>query len=147
MKKAMVSASIALALGACSQAAAPVSMCGPDCAAAMRKILPANTPSYAPIYSGGWVNSTSSYANGGVITYSVTAKPDDIVRFYDAAATSRAMTRTFDNQAWMGQASTSTSLPARVVVYAQTGTSRSLYISLDTNAPGFTRVALVYGAQ
>lgn len=148
MNKAMISVSIALALGACGRASAPVAICGADCVAAMKRILPANTPSYAPIYSGAWVNSTSSFANGGVITYTVPAKSDDLVRFYDAATSSHTMSRTFDTQAWKAPSNNNNApSPPRVVVYAQAGTNRSLYVNLDSSAPGFTKVALVYGAQ
>ena len=149
MNKAFASLSIVLALGACSKAAAPVAVCGPECVATMRHILPANTPSYAPIYGGGWVDSTSSFANGGVITYTVPAKSDDIARFYDGAASSGSLSRTFDTNAWKFQLpnGAQNAAPPRVLIYAQAGTNRNLYVNLDSSEPGFTKVALVYGAK
>jgi len=147
MKKAAVTLSIVLALGACSRASGPVAICGPDCVATMKRILPANTPPYAPIYGGGWIDSTSTFANGGVITYTVLAKPDDLARFYDGAATSGALSRTFDTSAWGATPSTNAAAPTRVLIYAQAGTNRSLYVNLDSSQPGFTKVALVYGAR
>jgi hypothetical protein len=148
MNRAIVSLSIVLTLGACSRAAAPVAICGPDCVAAMKRILPPNTPSYAPIYGGGWVDSTSTFANGGVITYTVPAKSDDVARFYYGAASSGALARTFDTNAWKLQLPGSQSpSPPRVLIYAQAGTNRNLYVNLDSSEPGFTKVALVYGAK
>ncbi|HWD68439.1 MAG TPA: hypothetical protein VG227_10805 [Caulobacteraceae bacterium] len=149
MKKAIVSLSIVLALGACSRAAAPAAICGPDCVATMKHFLPANTPTYAPIYGGGWIDSTSSFANGGVITYTVPAKPDDVARFYDGAASSGALSRTFDTNAWKLQLPSASQgpAPARVLIYAQAGTNRNLYVNIDSSEPGFTKVALVYGAK
>ena len=144
MKKAIAALSIALALGACNRAAGPVAVCGADCVSAMKRILPTNTPNYAPIYSGSWVDSASSFARGGVITYTTQAKADDLARFYDGAASSGALSRTFDSHAWGGSMS---GTPARVLVYAQAGTNRSLYVNLDSSSPGFTKVALVYGTQ
>lgn len=149
MNKAIVSLGLLLALGACGRASAPVAICGPDCVATMKRILPANTPSYAPIYGGGWVDSTSSFANGGVITYTVPAKSDDVARFYDGVASSGALSRTFDTNAWNAPAPNSNqgAPPARVLIYAQAGTNRNLYVNLDSSEPGFTKVALVYGAK
>lgn len=148
MKKALVALSIALALAACSKTEAPVAICGPDCVATMKRILPANTPSYAPVYNGGWIGSASAFANGGVITYTVTAKSDDLARFYDGAASQGALSRTFDTQAWMlSLGNNNAPSPPRVLIYAQAGTNRSLYVNLDSSEPGFTKVALVYGAK
>jgi hypothetical protein len=149
MNKVIASLGIVLALGACSKAAAPVAICGPDCVATMRHILPANTPSYAPIYGGGWIDSTSSFAKGGVITYTVPAKSDDVARFYDGAASSGSLSRTFDTNAWKLQLPNSNQNPSapRVLIYAQAGTNRNLYVNLDSSEPGFTKVALVYGAK
>jgi hypothetical protein len=149
MNKAFVPLSIVLALGACSKAAAPVAICGPDCVATMKHMLPANTPTYAPIYGGGWIDSTSTFSNGGVITYTVPAKSDDVARFYDGAASSGALARTFDTNAWKLQLPTGSQAPSppRVLIYAQAGTNRNLYVNLDSSEPGFTKVALVYGAK
>ncbi len=149
MKKATVCLSIVLALGACSRAATPVALCGPDCMATMRRILPANTPSYAPVYNGAWINSTETFHNGGVITYTVPAKSDDLARFYDGAASAGTLSRTFDNTAWNLPLPANNNIPSppRVLIYAQAGTNRSLYVNLDSSEPGFTKVALVYGAQ
>jgi hypothetical protein len=34
-----------------------------------------------------------------------------------------------------------------VLIYAQAGTNRNLYVNIDSSEPGFTKVALVYGAK
>ena len=138
---------LALALGACSKPATAVSICGPDCVATMRKLIPANAPSYAPIYGGGWIDSTSTFANGGVITYTVPAKPDDLARFYDGAATQGSLTRTFDTSSWSVPTSPNAPQPPRVLIYAQAGTNRNLYVNIQTAPTGFAKVALVYGAK
>jgi hypothetical protein len=148
MRTAFALLSIALALSACSKPAAPVSICGPDCVATMKKLMPANAPPYAQIYGGGWIDSTSTFNNGGVITYTVPAKPDDLARFYDGAASQGSLTRTFDTSNWTtAPTNNNAPPPPRVLIYAQAGTARSLYVNLQTNQSGFTKVALVYGAK
>jgi len=147
----MKMASIALAaltLAACGQKPA-----GPppdaNAAAAIQHMLPANIPAYAPIYNGALITSSTANATGGVVTYTAAATVDSIVGLYNGAAAASQLTSTLDTASWKttnpfgGQPT-----PApRVLVYGQTGTARSLYVTLEDTGDGFTKVSLVYGAR
>jgi hypothetical protein len=148
MKPALI-AFAALALAACGQRPAAGPPPNAEAAAAIQHMLPANIPAYAPIYNGALITSATTNAGGGVVTYTAAATVDQVAGLYNGAAARSLLTSTLDTASWKttnpfgGQPTPG----PRTLVYSQSGTARSLYVTLEDTGDGFTKVSLVYGAR
>ena len=138
----------ALSLAACGQRPAAGPPPDPAAAAAIMSMLPANIPAYAPIYNGALITSATASATGGVVTYTAAAPVDSVAKIYSGAAAKGLLTSTLDTASWKttnpfgGQPTPG----PRTLVFSQSGTARSLYVTLEDTGDGFTKVSLVYGA-
>jgi hypothetical protein len=147
MRQALI-ALTAVALCACGQRPAGGPASNVETAAAVRHMLPANIPAYAPVFNGALINSATGYANGGVVSYVAAAPIDKVAALYNQAATTGKLTSSLDTAGWKstnpfgGQPTPG----PRTLVYGQSGTARSLYVTLEDTGDGFTKVSMVYGA-
>jgi len=148
MKTAIISLGAALALCACG----PRTEMGPGGtvtvhgdngqAVTIGKQLPANMPAYAPLYAGASVVSTMGSSTGGVVVYNVQATPDSIVDFYKKAATGAQLIAQLDSSSMNGSNSAH-----RVLMFGQSGSKRSLSVTVEPQSNGLTKVGLIYGAS
>lgn len=143
MKTAIISLGAALALCACGpktevSSSGTVTVYGDNGQAVTIGRQP---PAYAPIYAGASVVSTMGSATGGVVAYTVQAPPDAIVDFYKKAAAGAQLTGQFDSSSMNGASGAH-----RVLMFGQTGSKRSLSVTVEPQPNGLTKVGLIYGA-
>jgi len=106
--------------------------------AVIGKGAPSKMPAYAPLFPGAKITSSMDMGDkGGIVTYTVSAPPQAVIDFYKKAAAGAHFDSTMDM-------SNNPGAGAKVIMFSQTGSKRSLTASAEPSPDG-TKVGLTYG--